>query len=203
MKQSSGKQPTVENGHLKKPAVIAAFKFRCFCDLAWFRTGRTQAGASRPSSTCSLNWGIGFATPISHCLLSPLRRRPGNLPGRVHPASRLQLPKLVHGKPRPATARTTLLYSRRAAALGLSAPRSCQARQGHVCRNKQYAKNKATSSPYRPTTATNPRAIALRSRIENPAERIPRSRRVPNFCSQESSTLSPQATALQKRCPIE
>lgn len=26
MKQSSGKQPTVENGHLKKPAVIAAFK---------------------------------------------------------------------------------------------------------------------------------------------------------------------------------
>lgn len=26
MKKSSGKQPTVENGHLKKPAVLAAFK---------------------------------------------------------------------------------------------------------------------------------------------------------------------------------
>ncbi len=94
---------------------------------------------------------------------------PVTSPGRLHPASRLQLPKLVHGKPRPATARITFYTLDELQPLGGAHQDHCQARQGHVCRNKQHAKNKATSSPYRPTTATNPRAIALRSRIESPA----------------------------------
>jgi uncharacterized protein YecE (DUF72 family) len=74
--------------------------FRRFCDLPWFRSCCGASWNQQAVLDMLAELGISLCNtdqPLFAKSIAP--DAPVTSPGRVHPASRLQLPKLVHGNP--------------------------------------------------------------------------------------------------------